>query len=358
MELRLQKLQKKLAALSCDALLITDPVNRRYLTGFTGSHGVLLLTKNDVLFLTDFRYITQAKKEIGFASFLQQKSTNILEDVVKECRRRKIKRLGFESESLTFSKVRFLKDFSKDFALVLEPTSGLVEEMRAIKSKEEIEIIRQAVRIADETFDEIITMLNPGVTEKEIALKIEVILREKGATSSAFDIIVASGFRSSLPHGVASDKRLAKGDFVTLDFGAYFQGYNSDITRTVVISPVSSLQKNIYEIVLEANKKAIAGICQNKACKDVDFLARNFIEEKGYGKNFGHGTGHGLGMNVHEKPRLSYNSRDVLKEGMVVTVEPGIYLQDYFGVRIEDDVLVTKDGYEVLTKSTKELIIL
>jgi Xaa-Pro aminopeptidase len=200
--------------------------------------------------------------------------------------------------------------------------------------------------------------IRPGMTEKEVALRLEVIMREHGATSSSFDTIVASGWRSALPHGVASDKVIEKGDLVTLDFGAYYQGYASDITRTVMMGKPTAKQKEIYQIVLEANKKAIAGVQPGKTGKEVDAIARNYIKEHGYGEYFGHSTGHGLGMEVHEKPLVSTRGEEALVPGMVITIEPGIYIPDLGGVRIEDDLIVTESGYENITNVSKEIIMI
>lgn len=238
------------------------------------------------------------------------------------------------------------------------PVSGVVEKLRLIKTESEIKILKEAADIADAAFKHILEFIRPGVTELEVSNELEFFMRKAGAISSSFDIIVASGYRSALPHGVASDKIIETGDFVTLDFGAYYKGYVSDITRTVAVGKPDDKLKEIYGIVLEAQLRGLAGIKPGMTGKEADALTRNFIAQKGYGENFGHSTGHGIGLEVHEGPALSIKSDTVLEPGMVVTVEPGIYIPGLGGVRIEDDTLITKDHNETLNHSTKELIIL
>ena len=238
---------------------------------------------------------------------------------------------------------------------VAVPTSRVVESLRAVKDEGERDAIRKAAAIADRAFERILEELRPGRTEREIALRLEFMMREMGADGASFDIIVASGPRSALPHGVASDRVLEKGDLVTLDFGASYRGYCSDITRTVVLGEPNDAQRRIYETVREAQQAAVDAIRPGMTGKEADRVARDRIKASGYEKYFGHGTGHGLGMEVHEAPRLSPRGEEILEPGMVVTVEPGIYLPEFGGVRIEDDVIVTEDGREVLTQSPKHL---
>jgi Xaa-Pro aminopeptidase len=227
-----------------------------------------------------------------------------------------------------------------------------------IKTSSEIKILKEAAAIADAAFKHILDFLRPGISELDVSNELEFFMRKQGATSSSFDIIVASGLRSALPHGVATDKIIEKGDFVTLDYGAYYNGYVSDITRTLAVGKPSEELINIYDIVLEAQLRGMAGIKPGMTGREADALTRNLIEEKGYGQYFGHSTGHGIGLEVHEGPALSFRSDIILEPGMAVTVEPGIYLPGVGGVRIEDDTIVTIDGNEALTHSTKELIIL
>jgi Xaa-Pro aminopeptidase len=235
------------------------------------------------------------------------------------------------------------------------PVNSIVEDLRMYKDEHEIQIMQEAADLADLTFSHMLTYLRPGLTEREVALEIEFFIRKNGGTSTSFNSIIASGERSALPHGVASDRVIGNNEFVKMDFGAYYKGYCSDITRTVAMGTVSAKHKEIYDIVLEAQLATLAGLKPGITGKQGDALARDIIERYGYGDKFGHGTGHGLGMEVHEQPRLSKLSDTVLEPGMVVTVEPGIYLPGFGGVRIEDDVVITDSGIRILTKSTKEL---
>ncbi|PTM58510.1 M24 family metallopeptidase [Desmospora activa] len=355
MRARLEQLQKWLTDRQWDAILVTHPVNRRYLTGFTGSSGWVLITREKQFLLSDFRYIVQGKEQAPLFTFVNHEG-KWFETVNRLCREGNLSSLAFEESHLTFQQHRQLKE-----ALVgveLQPTSHVVEKLRQFKSEDELVLMRQAAAIADSAFAEILKVMRPGVAERDIELRLEFLLRERGATSSSFDTIVASGPRSALPHGVASERVMQKGDLVTLDFGALYQGYCSDITRTVVLGPPADWQQEIYDIVLEAQQRAVAAIRPGMTGQVADAVARDYITEKGYGDQFGHSTGHGLGMEVHEAPTLSARGKAPLEPGMVVTVEPGIYLPDRGGVRIEDDVVVTADGHEVITFSKKELIIL
>jgi len=240
----------------------------------------------------------------------------------------------------------------------LNPLESLVEELQMIKDQAEIEKIKKAVEIADQGFQFLIDFIKPGKSEKEVALELEFFMKRQGGEANAFDFIVASGKRGALPHGVASEKKIEIGDLVTIDFGTVYQGYHSDITRTLAVGEPSASLRDIYELVLTAQQKVIAEIKAGMDCFDADKIARDFIAEAGYKDNFGHGLGHGVGLEIHEAPRLSYTSKDVLKAGMVVTDEPGIYVSGLGGVRIEDDLLITESGCEVLNSATKELVIL
>lgn len=355
MEQRIARLRKQMVQKGIQAMLISHPVNRRYITGFTGSAGLALITAEEAVLITDFRYLTQVKEQAPHMTLSEHKG-RIFSTVAEECRKLGIKTLAFEQDHLTYAQYKQLEEALD--GVPAEPVSGLVEQLRMIKDEEELAIIRQAARIADRTFEEIIKEIKPGMKEIEIAMRLEFLMREMGASSSSFDIIVASGKRSALPHGKASDKVLEKGDLVTLDFGAFYKGYASDITRTLMLGKPNEKQKEIYDIVLEAGKLAIDSIRPGITGREADAAARDYIAQHGYGDYFGHGTGHGLGLEVHEAPRLSIQGDTLLAAGMVVTVEPGIYLPDFGGVRIEDDVLVTESGCEVLTHCTKELIII
>jgi Xaa-Pro aminopeptidase len=353
MEKRINQVRRKMEKEKLDGLLIEAPENRYYLTGFTGSAGRVLFTPENNYFITDFRYTEQAGKQITGYSILEinQKFEEELADLVKE---EGIKNLGFEAGVVTFEQYEKYQDSLKGVELV--PTNKLVKELRLIKDSQEIAKIKKAVAITDRAFEYILGQIKPGITEKELALELEFYLKKQGGEKNAFDFIVASGKRSSLPHGVASDKKLEAGDFITFDFGTFYQGYCSDLTRTVVLGKPDNKQKEVYDIVLTAQLAVIEQIKPEMSCQEVDGIAREIIKKAGYGDNFGHGLGHGIGLEVHEGPRVSYTSEDVLEPGMVVTDEPGIYIPDWGGVRIEDDLLITETGCEVLNSAPKELI--
>ncbi|MBO2533493.1 MAG: Xaa-Pro dipeptidase [Thermoactinomycetaceae bacterium] len=355
MKERLVRLRAKMSEKGHEALLISHPVNRRYITGFTGTAGMALVTDRDAVLVTDFRYVTQVKQQSPHFEVYRHDG-DIFQAVADLCRKRGLKSLAFEQDHLTYGEVEKLKKSLGDIIAV--PTSRVVESLRAVKDEGERDAIRKAAAIADRAFERILEELRPGRTEREIALRLEFMMREMGADGASFDIIVASGPRSALPHGVASDRVLEEGDLVTLDFGASYRGYCSDITRTVVLGEPNDAQRRIYETVREAQQAAVDAIRPGMTGKEADRVARDRIKASGYEKYFGHGTGHGLGMEVHEAPRLSPRGEEILEPGMVVTVEPGIYLPEFGGVRIEDDVIVTEDGREVLTQSPKHLIVI
>lgn len=350
---KLEKLREAIAEQGLDALIITNPYNRRYISGFTGTAGQVLLTQDDQVFITDFRYIEQANKQaVGFE--IVEHKQSIIKELAEQIKKRKLIKVGFEQDDLTYS---VYKQYSDAIDATLVPTSGIVEEIRMIKTEEELAIMYKAAEISDLAYDHILKTVVPGMTEIDISNELEFEMRKHGATSSSFDIIVASGHRSALPHGVATEKKIQAGELVTLDFGALYQGYCSDITRTFAVGQISDQLEEIYNIVLEAHLRGLAEIKPGMTGKEADAFSRDYIKEKGYGDYFGHGTGHGLGLEVHEQPRLSPVGEIVLKENMVVTVEPGIYVPNLGGCRIEDDLVITSDGNKSLNKAPKELII-
>jgi Xaa-Pro aminopeptidase len=351
---RIQALRSKLEEQQIDGLLVTSSHNRQYLTQFTGTAGVAIVSLQKAIFITDFRYMEQAKEQTKDFEIVQHTGP-IFEEVAKQAEALGLKKLGFEQAHLTYEAHQIYAKQMNGIELV--PVSGMVEEIRLIKNDQEIQLIQDAANIADAAFEHITTFIRPGITELDVANELEFFMRKQGAASSSFDIIVASGYRSALPHGVASDKIIQKGELVTLDFGAYYKGYCSDITRTVAVGDVSDELKNIYNTVLQAQLRGMDGIKPGLTGKEADALTRDYITEKGYGQYFGHSTGHGLGMEVHEGPSLSMKSSTVLKPGMVVTVEPGIYIAGVGGTRIEDDTLITQDGNRSFTHSPKDLII-
>ncbi|MFZ3580441.1 M24 family metallopeptidase [Virgibacillus sp. DJP39] len=349
---KIEKLRAALSSNELDAIIVTNPYNRRYITGFTGTAGVAIISKNDTLFLTDFRYTEQANEQATEFTIVEHKKS-IVEEISNQLDKLDVSRVGFEKDHMTFATYEiYNKTIQKD----LIPVSGLVEKIRLIKNNEEITILKAAAKIADDAFEHIKGFIKPGVKEIDVSNELEFFMRKQGATSSSFDIIVASGYRSALPHGVATNKRIESGELVTLDFGALYKGYCSDTTRTVAVGEISDELKDIYNTVLTAQLKGVEGIKPGITGVEADAITRDYIKEKGYGKYFGHSTGHGIGLEVHEGPGLSVKSEMKLEPGMVVTVEPGIYIQNVGGCRIEDDILVTETGYERLTHASKELI--
>jgi len=351
---RINKIREIIKEKQLDGLLITNPVHRRYISGFTGTAGVVMITEKEAMFITDFRYVEQAKEQAKHFEIVEHK-TPINNEIAKQIEKLQIHSLGFEQADVTYETYITFKEM---FQTNLVPTKGIIEDLRMIKSDDEIAIMQAAAKIADDAFEHILNYMKDGVREIDIANELEFYMRKLGATSSSFDIIVASGFRSALPHGIASTKEIKTGELVTLDFGALYNGYCSDITRTVAIGSISDQLNEIYETVLTAQKHGVEHINPGMTGKEADALTRDIISDKGYGQYFGHSTGHGLGMEVHEGPGLSIRSNTVLQKGMVVTVEPGIYIPDVGGCRIEDDIYLTDEGNKRLTFSNKELITL
>jgi Xaa-Pro aminopeptidase len=347
---RLENLRQKMQSEGIDAYLSVAPENRRYLSGFTGSAASLLISAQEAFLLTDFRYVEQAHQEAVNFKIIDagQEIFTTLAQVTPE-----IKRLGFEGDYLNFQDYCRLRDALPQTELVYLPQ--LVADLRARKDATEIALLRKAVQIADQAWEKIINDIKIGQREEDIALELEFAMRRAGASGTAFDMIVASGKRSALPHGRASSKQILKGEFLTIDFGAVYQGYCSDITRTLVLGEPDEQQKEIYELVLAANQAVIKTLEPGMQGREADAVARDIIQAAGYGEYFGHGLGHAVGLNVHEKPSLNPREETRLEAGMVVTVEPGIYIPDWGGVRIEDMVMITEQGCEVLTQSSKSL---
>lgn len=352
---RANKLRNKIEKQGCDAAFIMKPENIRYITGFTGSTGLLLITDVNLFLFTDFRYIYQAHQETELCEVVDytEKGMEAIWELLK--REKQVSTIAFEEDFMTYKKYcEFQKKLS---GYKLQPSTGLVECLRKKKDSNELQYIKKAVSIADEAFNHIIKIIKPGISEYDIALELEYYMRQNKAEKISFPIIVASGWRSSLPHGVASNKKITSGELIILDFGAVYAGYNSDMTRTVCMGSASEEQKKIYNIVLKAQEKAVQNIKSGMSLKEADALARNIISQENYGKYFGHGLGHGVGLSVHEAPAVTYRYHDkYIREGMVFTIEPGIYIPRHCGVRIEDMVVIKESGTEILTKSTKKLI--
>ncbi len=354
---RVEKLRKKIIQekLEIDAFLVSNWKNLFYLSGFDGE-GNGLITKNKFYLFTDPRYGEQAEKESPESEILvdEARKKDSRELALKKIiEKEKIKKIAIESESLYYSD---FQNYQKYFPLVeYVSTKDFIEQIRMVKDKDEIISLKKAAQITTESLKEVLENLTPGVRELDIATEIAYTMRKKGAQKEAFDLIVVSGHRGSLPHGKPSEKKINEGELITIDIGAYFQNYNSDITRTILLGKENEKQKEIFSLVLEAQEEALKALKSGVKAKDIDSLARKFIEKRGYGKYFGHNLGHGVGLDIHELPGISFNNETILLPGMVITIEPGIYLPDIGGVRIEDTVLITEDGSEILTWFPKVL---
>lgn len=351
---RLRRLRSLIEGRRMDAVLVTDIKNIRYLSGFTGSSAYLVVTADKGFFITDSRYAEQAAMEVkGFRIRQCRKALDLIKEIVASL---KARTLGFESDNLNYSTYLRLRNTLK--GVRLKPAPGLLTGLRARKDRFEAQRIRDSARLLDSGYEEAVGLLRPGVAERTAALDIETFLKRAGADAMAFDTIVASGPRSALPHGKASDRKIRKGELVVLDMGVCLNGYNSDETRTFGVGRPSLKLREIYDAVRGAQELALEKVRPGVAAKEVDFAARARIEKKGYGNFFGHGTGHGVGLDVHEAPNVGPASEDVLEEGMVITVEPGIYVPGLGGARIEDMALVVRGGCEVLTGTSKDFLCL
>ena len=339
-----------------DGVLIESPENRRYFTGFPSSAGILIATKEGSVFLTDSRYIEAAASQIFCCEVLEQKKLE--EQLPALAGKLNCKNLAFETSRVTVARARRLAKMLGAIRLADDDRADkIIERLRMRKTEAEVEKIKAAQKITESAFDYICNLIKPGVSERDIALELDYFMLKNGANALAFETIIASGVNSSKPHAVPSDKTIESGDFVTLDFGAAVDGYRSDMTRTVAVGAVSEKQQKIYNIVLAAQRATLDTFKPGVSCKAADAAARDIIRDAGFGSFFGHGTGHGVGLEIHEEPTLSPNGAGELEPGHVVTAEPGIYLPGEFGVRIEDMALITADGCENLTNSTKELLV-
>lgn len=352
---RRQKLWAELRKLELPALLVTNETNVRYLTGFTGDSTYLLLTQHHAILLSDSRYTTQISEECqGLEVVIRPHTQKMQEATARIIKKAKLAQVGFESGVVTVDTLEAWKKESATTDFVACP--GLIEDLRMIKDADEIADIRLAIRLAEKGFATLRANLRPELTELEVAHDLEHAMRKFGSPGVSFPPIVGVGPRGALPHGRPSAMRISEADSVLIDWGANSpSGYKSDLTRILVTGKVSAKLEKVYGVVLTAQRLGIAAIRPGVKGSEVDAVARRHIEQAGYGKFFGHSLGHGIGLNIHEGPRLAAVSETVLKPGMVVTVEPGIYLPNVLGVRIEDDVLVTRDGCEVLTSVPKEL---
>ena len=354
MKKRITELQKRLAE-NC-AAIIENPENRLYFTGFHSSLGYLVVSRDRAVFLTDSRYIEAAGRCIEGAEITEYFSLSTVRDTLAGFG---VEKVVLQSSTTTVAMAKTYEQALEGFEVSCEGgLDEIIADLRIIKDEGELENVVRAQRIAESAFEHVLGVIKEGMTEKQLALELDFYMLSHGADALSFDTIAVSGKNSSLPHGVPSEKVLEKGDFITMDFGAVVNGYHSDMTRTVALGYVSDEQKRVYETVLMAQETALAGIRAGVNCCDADALARSVIEQAGYGSFFRHGLGHGVGVEIHEAPTVSPRGNVTLSEGMLITVEPGIYLPERFGVRIEDMVVVTENGCTNLTKADKSLIIL
>lgn len=337
--------------------LIISPENRKYFTGFDSSDGFLLVSAERSVFITDGRYIEAAEKQVSNCEVvLLAKTYPQIATILKEMN---CCHLLVESTRMTVSTYNSLKGVFKNISISTDTTlDTIINSLRSIKTTGEVESIIKAQGIAEDAFQHILKFIKVGVTEKEIALELDFYMLRNGGEGLSFETIAVSGKNSSMPHGVPSDKIIENGDFITLDFGTIINGYHSDMTRTVAVGFVTDEMKNVYNTVLKAQENCLNNIKAGVSCKDGDGFARNVIKDCGYGQYFTHSTGHGVGVEIHEFPNLSPASDSVLQVGNIVTVEPGIYIPEKFGVRIEDMALITETGCENLTNAPKDLIVL
>lgn len=348
---RLQKIRQAMAGLPADGFIVTHPENLRYLSGFSGGEGALLISRDAALLVTDFRYWDQVALEVTEFELWKQ-GPKLWQSVAEAAQKLGWTKIGFEAGALTYADYQNLGAVLPGIELI--PYTGLIEQIRVVKDEAEIERLAEAERITDQAFVKTLERIRPGVQEREIALEFDYQLRLHGAEGPSFNTIVVSGWRAALPHGAPSSKTVAAGELLTIDGGALYQGYHADMTRTVAIGKADAKQRQIYQIVLEAQIAALQYLKAGLPGREVDKVARDIIAANGYAERFGHGLGHCVGLNIHENPRLSMTETGMIPAGAVITVEPGIYLPDWGGVRIEDLVVVDETGIRNLTDSPKQ----
>jgi len=351
---RQEKLRSVLSERNLDGLLITNLTNIRYICGFTGSAGTCLVTDKGQYFITDGRYIEQSKEQVkGFDRYIDMdshfsiiKKNKLLDSNLK---------IAFEADHVNFTLYDSMKKIFNGVDWV--STQMIVEELASVKDETEIDAFRVAVEITDKVYEEILPMLRPGFTEKQVANTLVSKYREYG-DGEAYSPIVATGPNGALPHAIPTDREFKKGDFVVIDAAAKYAGYHADMTRTPVVGKATDKHREVYAIVKEAQKRGCEIAKAGVPCQEVDAATRDYIHEMGYGEYYTHGTGHGLGLEIHTSPRFSPTSKEVLKENNVMTIEPGIYIAGWGGVRIEDDVIINQNDCEILNKTTKDLVVL
>jgi Xaa-Pro aminopeptidase len=352
---RIGRLRKILVERGIDGFLVTHLPNVRYLSGFSGTNGLCLVGRDASYFITDFRYDEQSHQEVKGLRIAVAKK-NLFGELEKRKLLRGMHRVGIEGNYLPYAEYQKLKRAFPRIRFVV--FADVVEGISAVKDGQEIGLIRKAAQISDKVFNEVVKSIKPGVRESEISADISYLHKTYGAERDAFETIVASGIRGALPHGIASAKKIRKGEFVTLDFGCVYRGYCCDITRSVSVGEPAKKLREVYRIVSDAQSNAIEAVRSGMAAKDLDAVARRHIARNGFGKYFGHSLGHGIGLQIHEPPRISAESSYRLRDGNVITIEPGIYLPGIGGVRIEDDVVVMNGRSVVLNRAPKELLIL
>jgi Xaa-Pro aminopeptidase len=350
---RPQRLLDALPEAGIDILLVTNLVNVRYLTGYDGTNGLALVGPHTRTFVTDFRYVEQAAEQVH-PSFERRRASLDLLDAVTDALPGGELRLGFEDGHMTVRQHARLRELLPA-RVELVPAGPIVERLRAVKEPEEVERIRAATRLADAAFERLLTEGLVGRTEREVAMALEREMRERGAERPSFDTIVAAGPHGALPHAQPRDVQIRSGELVVIDWGAELDGYCSDCTRTLATGDPGEEARAVYEVVLEAQLEGLDAVKAGSGGREVDAVPRAVIDKAGHGERFGHGLGHGVGLQVHEGPRLAQRSDDVLQAGNIVTVEPGVYMPGRFGIRIEDLVVVTDNGCEVLTSIPKGL---
>jgi Xaa-Pro aminopeptidase len=352
-EARLAAAIKVMELQGADALLVLGLVSIRYLTGFSGSEGALFLTVDDRILICDSRYTLQAKEEAAGCTVVEYASK--LDGISTLARERGCRRIAFDAERTSVSVLNALSGAMPD-ALFL-PLADQLDQLRVVKTPAEIKAIEFSAEVASSAFKRLLSFIRPGVSERSLAIELEMMMKRGGADEKAFDFIVASGERGALPHGRPTERVLKSGEFVTIDFGACCNGYHSDETVTVAVGEPDGRLSEVYSVVKKAQALALAAVRPGVECRTLDNIARGHIESCGYGEFFRHGLGHGVGLEIHEKPTLSGRSHETVLEGMIITVEPGIYIPDLGGVRIEDMVLVTADGCRILSSVDKELTV-
>ena len=342
--------------LKIDALLVSALPNIRYLSGFTGDNALLLVTPESQMLFTDPRFTIQASQECSCAIKIAPRGP-VDPCAVEAIRRKKLKRVGFEATRMIYDVHRRLKE-ALPLGVTLKPIGPVIEQLRMIKSKEEIEHIRLSVQTNSQAFEKTVQSIRPGVSESHIAAELEFQMRRLGAEKPAFETIVAAGSRSALPHAQPGDRKVGVDELLLIDMGACQNGYMSDMTRMLFFGKLNRRIRDMYQSVLKAQLAAIAAVREGITSGQVDQQARQVLESEGLGKEFVHSTGHGLGLEIHEPPRVGRRDKTRLQAGMVITIEPGAYIRDFGGIRIEDTVLVTKNGCEILTPTSKELMVL